>query len=123
MTAPRECYMHEVAVCESILDVLREQAGKAGAGRVLSVRLRIGEMSGVAEDSLRFAFEIVAKDTLADGADLIIDNVPLTARCRSCGLEFRIVGYAFSCMRCDSPEIDVVSGRELLVTEIDMEDS
>ena len=113
--------MHEVSICESIIDILREQAARKGASRVNSVRLRIGEMAGVVEDALRFAFEIVSKDTLADGAKLMIDNVPLTARCRSCGRDFHIVGYAFSCKHCDSPEIEVVSGRELEIDEIDME--
>ena len=113
--------MHEVSICESIIDILKEQAAKEGASKVKSVRLKIGEMAGVVEDSLRFAFEIVSKDTLADGAKLIIDNIPLTAKCRSCGRDFHIVGYAFSCKHCDSPEIEVVSGRELEVVEIDME--
>jgi hydrogenase nickel incorporation protein HypA/HybF len=113
--------MHEVSICESILDILKETAAKEGAKKVTSVRLRVGEMAGVLEDSLRFAFEVVTKDTLAEGARLDIENVPLAARCRSCGREFRIVGYAFSCKHCDSPEIEVVSGRELLIEDIDLE--
>jgi len=114
--------MHEVSICESIMDILRAQAGESGSARVTSVKLKIGELSGVVEDSLRFAFEVVSKDTLAEGATLIVDNVPLTARCRSCGRDFHVVGYAFSCTHCDSPEIEIVSGRELLVEEIELAD-
>jgi len=113
--------MHEVSLCESILDILKETAAKEGATKVTSVRLRIGEMAGVVDDSLRFAFEIVTKGTLAEGAKLDIEDVPLTARCRSCGREFHIVGYAFSCKHCDSPEIEVVSGREMTIEDIDLE--
>jgi hydrogenase nickel incorporation protein HypA/HybF len=113
--------MHEVSICESILDILKDQAAAHGATRVKSVRLTIGEMAGVVEDSMRFAFEVVTKGTLAEGSALIIDHVPLTARCRSCGRTFSIVGYAFSCAHCESPEIKVISGRELQIEDIDLE--
>jgi len=54
-------------------------------------------------------------------ARLDVEHVPLTARCRSCNAEFHVVGYAFSCKRCDSPEIEIVSGRELMIEDIDLE--
>ncbi len=113
--------MHEVSVCESIIDIVIEHASKESASRVTSIRLKIGEMAGVALDSMRFAFGIVAKGTLAEGAELIIDTIPLAARCRSCGRNFKITNYAFSCAHCNSPEIEVVSGRELCIEEIVME--
>ncbi len=113
--------MHEVSICESILDIVREQAAAHNASRVRSVRLTIGEMAGVVEDSMRFAFEVVTKGTLAEGSELIIDSVPLMALCASCGKTFPVVGYAFSCSHCDSPEIKVVSGRELQIEDIDLE--
>ena len=113
--------MHEVSICESIVDIIRVTAEKERASKVTSVRLKVGEMAGVVEDALRFAFEVVSKDTIAEGARLDIEHVPLTARCRSCNREFHIVGYAFSCKHCDSPEIEVVSGRELQIEDIDME--
>ena len=114
--------MHEVSICESIIAILKEHAAKEGATKVTYVRLKVGEMAGVVEESLRFAFEMVSKGTLADGAQLVIDSVPLTARCRSCNKTFHIIGYAFSCAHCESPEIEVVSGRELQVDEIELED-
>lgn len=113
--------MHEVSVCESILDILKAEAAKNKASRIKEVTLKVGEMAGVVEGALRFAFEIVSKGTVAEGAKLTIIDVPLMAKCRACGKEFHIVGYAFSCKHCDSPEIEVVSGRELLIEEIDLE--
>jgi hydrogenase nickel incorporation protein HypA/HybF len=113
--------MHEVSICESILDVLMEEAAKNKASRINQVTLKIGEMAGVVEDALRFAFEVVTEGTLAEGAKLTVIDVPLTAKCRSCGNEFHVVGYAFSCKRCDSPEIEIISGREMLIEEIDLE--
>ena len=113
--------MHEVSICESIIDILAEHAAKEGAAKVTYVRLKVGEMAGVVEDSLRFAFEIVAKGTVAEGAELVIDHIPLTAKCHGCGALFAVKGYAFSCEACKGTEIDIVSGRELLVYEIDLQ--
>jgi len=113
--------MHEVSLCESIMDILKEEAARAGAVRVKSVRLLIGELSGAVPDAMRFAFEVVSKGTLADGAALEIVSVPLTARCRGCGAEFAVEGYAFSCEKCGGPDIEIVSGRELMVDEVEME--
>ncbi len=113
--------MHELSLCESVMDILGEQARQAGAGRVRSVRLVIGELSGVVEDAMRFAFEVVSKGTIADGAELIIEMRPITARCRGCGGEFTVEGYAFTCALCGGPDIEIVSGRELMVDEVDLE--
>lgn len=113
--------MHEVSICESILDIVREQAAMHGSGRVRSVRLAIGEMSGVVEDSMRFAFEVVSKGTVADGAELLIDIMPLMAMCRGCGGEFPVKGYAFTCAHCGGPDIEITSGREMTVEELDLE--
>ena len=114
--------MHEVSICESILDILKDEAIKNEASKVTAVRLKIGELSGVVEDALRFAFEVVAKGSIAEGASLVIEEVPLTARCKSCGKEFHIVGYAFSCKHCESPEIEVISGREMQIEDMDLEE-
>jgi len=113
--------MHEVSICESVIDILTGEAASHGSTRVKAVRLMVGEMSGVIEDSMRFAFEVVSKGTVAEGAELVIDTVPLTARCKGCGREFHVEGYAFTCAHCGCPDIEIVSGRELMVEEIELE--
>jgi hydrogenase nickel incorporation protein HypA/HybF len=113
--------MHEVSICESILDILREQAAEHGKERITHVKLVIGEMAGVIEAAMSFSFEVVTKGTIADGAVLEMEFLPLTARCNDCGRDFRVEGYAFSCAHCDSPSIEIVSGRELMVEDIELE--
>jgi len=113
--------MHELSICESILDIMQEQAAEHGKSRVTRIKLVVGEMAGVVEDALRFSFEVVTKGTLAEGASLEIEVLPITARCKDCGREFGVEGYAFSCAHCGSPSIEVVSGRELMVEDMDLE--
>ena len=80
--------MHEVGIMASAMDAVLAQAREHGASRVHLIVLRVGALSGVEPEALRFAFDIVAKDTPADGADLEIDTVPARARCPDCDLEF-----------------------------------
>lgn len=110
--------MHELAIAESILDVLRAQV----KGRITSIKLKIGEMSGVVPDALRFSFQIASEGTAAKGATLDIEHVPLTARCNNCSETFHIKNYCFECSRCGGNNFKVIAGRELSIEEVEVED-
>ncbi len=110
--------MHELAIAESILDALKEQV----KGKVASIKLRIGEMSGVVPDALRFSFQIASEGTIAQGATLNIEHVPLTARCNDCLETFHIKNYCFECSVCGGSNFKVISGRELMIEEVEVED-
>ena len=75
--------MHELSIMESALNLALEQARKNGAVRVHALRLRIGALSGVVPDALQFAFEALTPGTAAEGAELLIDNVPARFWCQS----------------------------------------
>ena len=76
--------MHEMALCESVLQIVASTARRNAALRVKVVRLEIGELSQVEPDALRFAFDVVTRRSIADGARLEIDAVPGTAWCMQC---------------------------------------
>lgn len=113
--------MHELSIAEGILSIVEDYARRNDASKVLSVKLRIGEMSGVQPEALAFCFEICAKKTVAEGASLEIERVPLSARCRACNATFDVEGYCFLCPDCGSTEVEIVSGRELQVAEMEVE--
>jgi hydrogenase nickel incorporation protein HypA/HybF len=110
--------MHELAIAESIIDALKEQV----KGKITSIKLRIGEMSGVVPESLRFSFQIASEGTAAEGATLDIEHVPLTAMCNNCLETFRIQNYCFECSGCGRSNFKVISGRELMIEEVEVED-
>ena len=113
--------MHELSIAENILSIVEDYARRNDISKVLTVKLRIGEMSGVVPDALTFCFEICAKGTIAEGASLEIEKVPLSARCRACNATFNVEGYCFLCPDCGSTEVEIISGRELQVTEMEVE--
>lgn len=113
--------MHEMSITLSMLDIVKEHMARHGVERLRQVRVRIGEMSAVEPESLRFCFEASIKDTPLDGAVLEVEEVPLTGRCRECGREFRIEGYLSRCPACSSLSIDHVAGHELDIISMEGE--
>ena len=106
---------------EGILQIVREQAEKAGFARVLEICLRVGEYSGVIPECLQEFFPIVSKGTKAEGAALVIQPVPASFRCLSCGYEGSVDRKAACCPRCQSSAIRMTAGREFYVENLKVE--
>jgi hydrogenase nickel incorporation protein HypA/HybF len=79
--------MHELSVTQAILDTALRYAEQAHAKAIRVLDLRVGALSGVVGESVRFYFEMISRGTLAEGAQLRIEVVPPRARCRACGVE------------------------------------
>lgn len=112
--------MHELSVASAVLDTALRHAEDR---RVLVVSLRIGHLRQVIPDSLAFYFEIVSRDTPAEGARLEQVVVPARLRCGGCEREWDMEGTPdFRCPRCAVSEVAVVSGNELEVESIEIEE-
>lgn len=114
--------MHEMAVTQSILDIVLQHARQAGAVGILRINLVIGEMAGVVDDSVQFYFDFLSKDTMAEGATLVFDRRPAVYRCRDCGATFHPEGFEWSCPACGELGFEVVSGREFQIASIEIVD-
>jgi len=113
--------VHEMSIAQSILDLAREEARSHGLSRIISIRLKIGEMSGVVPASLLFCWDLLTQDGPAAGSRLEIDAVPLRARCPECGEEFAVEEYVFQCPACGSIRVEISQGRELTLSSIEAE--
>lgn len=112
--------MHELSVVESMVSVVLRHAEKNRATRVTKINMVLGEVSSVMEEPVRFYFDIISKDTVAQGAELSFKRTPLEARCSDCGHEFRVVEFDFTCPECRGSETEVISGREFQVESIEI---
>ena len=110
--------MHEAALAESILKIAFDTAEKNSAKKITAVGLKLGDMAGVEVEALKLSFNVLTKDTIAQGAELKINRVPISAECNKCGKIFQVPHYNFFCPECDGVLI-LKSGRELLVEFID----
>jgi len=113
--------VHELSIAQSILDTVVAEAEQHQVERVLSVRLRIGELTAIVRDALTFSFEIIAKDTCAEGAVLDIEHVPWQVRCGGCQLAYAVQRNELACPRCGASGGETIAGRELQILEIDVE--
>ena len=111
--------MHELSIAQSLLDIVVEESGKNGIERVRAIRLQIGEFAAVVPEALTFCFELVSRDTVAAGAALEIEAIPVVARCDKCGETFEVKDQVFLCPECGEPVFEILSGRELSVASIE----
>jgi hydrogenase nickel incorporation protein HypA/HybF len=112
--------MHELALAESVVSIaLRHAAGR----RVHRVHLKVGHLRQVVPSALEFAFELLTPGTELEGATLQMEPVAAAGACRRCGAESQLDGFPFACARCGSLELNVIRGEELLVEELELEES
>ena len=115
--------MHEMGIAMQIIEIAQasipEEEGDIAIARV---NLKVGKLAAVVADSLRFCFEIAAKETPLEGAELDIEEVPVKARCKECDTVWTIEGPAFNCEKCGSGQIEILSGRELNIESIEIAD-
>jgi hydrogenase nickel incorporation protein HypA/HybF len=112
--------MHEMSICESILGLLRDQAQSQNFSKVERVCLEIGPLSGVEIEALKFGFDVVMRDTLADGARLEIIETAGTAWCMACGQSVAIEQRFDACPDCGSHQLQVTGGEELRIKELEV---
>ena len=113
--------MHELAITQSMLDIVLERAKENGAKKVGTINLVIGELSGFVEESVRFYFDFLAKDTIAEGAALNFKSVSPQTRCRNCDKPFTITEFDWRCPWCGGSDIEIIAGKELSIESIDIE--
>ncbi|GDY28753.1 hydrogenase maturation nickel metallochaperone HypA/HybF [Gandjariella thermophila] len=108
--------MHELAITQGVVDAVTERLGDTRVSRVV---LEIGRLSGVAVESVRFCFPLVAEGTPLAGARLDIVEPPGRGRCRRCGRETELVDPLAVCP-CGSADLELTSGRQLLVKRVEV---
>ena len=113
--------MHEMALCESILQILQDQAHTQGYQRVKAVRLEVGALSCVEKEALRFNFEVVTRASLADGAALELIDVPGEGWCMPCARPVTVQTMLDECPHCGSSQVQVTGGDELQIKELEVE--
>jgi hydrogenase nickel incorporation protein HypA/HybF len=113
--------MHELSIAVSLIEMAAEEAEKLGGVRVESLRLKLGPLSGVVREALLFSFDLAAAGTAIEGARLEIEDVPVVVFCQNCKAERPLPSIqCFQCPACGTPTPDVVQGRELELTALEV---
>lgn len=113
--------MHEMSLCEGILQILDDNAKSQGFERVKTVWLEVGGLSGVDLDALRFCFDAVTRGSLADKAKLEVIQVPGAAWCMKCSKQVRVDQRFDACPDCGSFQLQVIGGEEMKIKELEVQ--
>jgi hydrogenase nickel incorporation protein HypA/HybF len=113
--------MHEMSLCESILQIIEENAVNQGYQRVTRVWLEIGALSGVEVEAMRFGFDAVTRGSLAEQATLEIIELPGQAWCMQCGKTVSVQQRFDPCPECGSFQLQVNGGEEMRIKELEVE--
>jgi hydrogenase nickel incorporation protein HypA/HybF len=112
--------VHELSIAEAVMSIIERHA----TGRpVTRVELRVGHLRQVVPGALEFAFEIVAQGTVAEGAELVMEEVPAAGHCRQCGTSGDLGGFPFSCAGCGGFDVEVTRGEELMVDSLELDEA
>ena len=114
--------MHELSIAKSVLEAVRAEVQRRPGARLLKVVLRVGELAGVNPDALSFSFQALVLGTEFEAATLEIESRPRRHRCVECGLDFIVRDYNVHCPRCGASRTECISGDELELAYLEVEE-
>ena len=112
--------MHELSVCQSLLRAAEKTAAEHGARGIVTVTVAVGPLSGVEAPLLARAFTVARMGTMAEGAELEIEAMPVRVWCEACEIETETAANALLCGGCGSWQVGLKSGDELLLKSLEL---
>jgi hydrogenase nickel incorporation protein HypA/HybF len=113
--------MHEIGIANSILDSVTQEVSLRPDSVPRKVAVRIGELTAVDPDALRFAFEALTRDTELESLALAIEMCTRRHLCTRCNVEFAVIDFDSSCPQCRHEATKCISGEQLEIAYIEME--
>ncbi len=113
--------MHELSIAQSVLDAVGKELGSRPGAVLRTVGLRVGELAGVDDESLRFSWDCLTRDTAYQGVALEIENRAWQRHCPLCGLIFAVFDAQTTCPQCGTQETEHECGDELDIAYLEVE--
>jgi hydrogenase nickel incorporation protein HypA/HybF len=113
--------MHELAVCQALIEQVARVARDNGGRRIVSITVAVGPLAGVEPKLLEHAYPLAAAGTVAEHAELIVETVPVRVRCRTCRAETEAAPNRLLCADCHDWQVTVIAGEEMLLQRVEIE--
>ncbi len=113
--------MHELAICQALMNQVESIAAERNARSVVSIVVGMGPLSGVEAQLLKHAYPVASAGTVAEGAELVIENLPVRIKCTQCGSESDALPNKLVCKACGDWRTTLISGDELMLIRIELE--
>ena len=111
--------MHEFSIADSLMEQLRELAVEHGLPSIDRVELEVGELRQVIPEILQLAFSETVQGSMAEGAELVIEEIEASAQCRRCEQVFRPTTWDHSCPVCGVADAQILTGDSLVLKSIE----
>ncbi len=112
--------MHELSICQALIEQVEAVARKEGAVQVVQVRIGLGPLSGVEPQLLEQAFQLARAGSIAATAGLLIEQLPIVVSCRLCGQQTEAQVANLACSNCGDWHTELVSGDEMLLQQVEL---
>ncbi|KAB2857449.1 MAG: hydrogenase maturation nickel metallochaperone HypA [Bauldia sp.] len=113
--------MHEMSLCESLVQIIEQEARKQAFTRVTAVWLEIGPFAGAEPEAMRFCFDAVSRGTLAEAARFEIVPTAGKAFCFACGEDVAVAERFAACPLCGGHQLQITGGEELRIKELEVD--
>ena len=113
--------MHEMSLAEGVLQLIEDAARQQNFAKVSTVWLEIGQLSGVEVEAMKFCFDAVTRDSVAQGAKLEIIALPGSGWCMACALSVPMTEVFGECPHCGGYQMQVTGGTEMRLKELEVE--
>ena len=113
--------MHELAVTESILEITLRHAEQARAHRVTDIHLVLGELASIVDDSVQFYWDIISRETLAEGATIHFRRIEALMECQDCNARYKPGDGQLRCPDCEGGQVRVIAGEEFRLEAIEVD--
>jgi hydrogenase nickel incorporation protein HypA/HybF len=114
--------MHELSIATSIVETVLQEIARQHLLPVQTIAVRLGALSCVDPEALRFGFDSIISGTPLANTKLEIEFVPVQGKCRTCGQEFTVEDFVFACPHCQSGQIEITRGEELDIAYLEIEE-
>ena len=113
--------MHEIGIASSVLDIVRDELQERPGSRALKIGLRIGALSGIDPEALRFAVEALIQGTDMQSLGLDMEFCPRRQKCSCCAHEFVVEDFALACPECGDTKTTCIGGEEMEIAFLELE--
>lgn len=113
--------MHELSIAQSIVDIVEETMNGEPETNLIEVVVDVGELVAVVPESLEFCYAALTDSTKYAGSKLVINILPVLARCDDCRQEFKVENITFVCPNCNSVKLKIFQGQELKISHLEVQ--
>ena len=113
--------MHELSVTEGILKICLDEEKKHNFKKVKNIKIKVGELTGLIPSCISYYFDIVSKNTVAEGAEIKVEKIPVIIYCNDCDYKGELEERKYDCPSCKGNNYKIIGGKEFYLDTMEVE--